>query len=68
MNKMNEKADQVFKFIISFNQLIYSERRMAYIIRCIDNKELSDSNSSENRNNEENGKKEDVERKEEEPA
>ena len=64
MNKMNEKADQVFKFIISFNQLIYSEKRMAYIIRCIDNKEVSDSNSSENRNNEENGKKEDADRKE----
>ena len=51
MDKMNEKADTSFKFIISFNQLIYSEKRIAYIIRCIDNKEMSDSNSSENRNN-----------------
>ena len=57
MDKMNEKAEQVFKFIISFNQLIYSEKRMAYIIRCIDNKEISDTNSSENRNNGNNGKK-----------
>jgi len=51
MDKMNERADQVFKFIISFNQLIYSERRTAYVIRCIDNKETADSKSSENRNN-----------------
>ena len=58
LDRMNERAEQVFKFIISFNQLVYNEKRVAYIIRCIDNKEISDSNSSGNRNNiEENGKK-----------
>ena len=51
MDKMNERADQVYKFIISFNQLIYSEKRTAYVIRCIDNKEVADSKSSDNRNN-----------------
>ena len=60
MNKLNERADQVFKFIISFNQLVYNEKRVAYIIRCIDNKEISDSNSSNNKNNgEEKEKKKD---------
>jgi len=51
MDKLNERADHIFRFIISFNQLIYSEKRIAYVIRCIDNKELSDSNSSQDRNN-----------------
>ena len=50
MDRMNERADQIFKFIISFNQLVYSEKKIAYIIRCIDNKEISDSNSSRNTN------------------
>jgi hypothetical protein len=39
MDKLNERADHIFRFIISFNQLIYSEKRIAYVIRCIDNKE-----------------------------
>ena len=56
MDKMNERADQIFRFIISFNQLVYSEKRIAYVIRCIDNKEISDSNSSENKDNK-NGKR-----------
>ena len=56
MDRMNERADQIFKFIISFNQLIYSEKKIAYIIRCIDNKEMADSNSSIN-NREQNEKR-----------
>ena len=56
MDKMNERADQIFRFIISFNQLVYSEKRIAYVIRCIDNKEISDSNTSLENNEKKNSK------------
>ena len=63
IDKMNERADQVYRFIISFNQLVYNEKRVSYIIRCIDNKEISDSNSSGNRGGlDEKGKKKDREK------
>ena len=53
LDKKRTSKDKFYKFIVSFNQLIYGEKRVAYIIRCIDNKEEVDSKSSgQNQENE----------------
>ena len=38
LDRKKSSNDKIYKFIVSFNQLIYGEKRVAYIIRCIDNK------------------------------
>ena len=53
LDKKKLLSDKIYKFIVSFNQLIYGEKRVAYIIRCIDNKEEADSKTSgQNQENE----------------
>ena len=56
LDRMNERTDQVFKFIISFFQIKYSDKKTGYVIRCIDNKESNDTEDSENNRNENNAK------------
>ena len=53
IDKESSTSDKNFKFIISFNQLNYGEKRVAYIIRCIDNKEGTESKSTRNNKNNE---------------
>jgi len=57
LDKKRSFSDKTFKFIVSFNQLIYGEKRVAYIIRCIDNKEEVDSKTSGNQDQETTRKK-----------
>ena len=52
LDRKKSSNDKIYKFIVSFNQLIYGEKRVAYIIRFIDNKEEAHSKSSGNQNNE----------------
>ena len=46
LDKKKSFGDKTYKFIVSFNQLNYGDKKVAYIIRCIDNKEGTDSKSS----------------------
>ena len=54
LDKKKTSNDRIYKFIVSFNQLNYGDKKVAYIIRCIDNKEGADSKSSSHQNQENN--------------
>ena len=54
LDKKKTSHDRTYKFIVSFNQLNYGDKKVAYIIRCIDNKEGADSKSSSHQNQENN--------------
>ena len=54
LDKKKTSNDRIYKFIVSFNQLNYGDKKVAYIIRCIDNKEGADSKSSSHQNKENN--------------
>ena len=54
LDKKKTSHDRTYKFIVSFNQLNYGDKKVAYIIRCIDNKEGADSKSSSHQNKENN--------------
>ena len=54
LDKKKTSHDRTYKFIVSFNQLNYGDKKVAYIIRCIDNKEDADSKSSSHQNQENN--------------
>ena len=54
LDKKKTSHDRTYKFIVSFNQLNYGDKKVAYIIRCIDNKEGADSKSSSHKNQENN--------------
>ena len=54
LDKKKTSNDRTYKFIVSFNQLNYGDKKVAYIIRCIDNKEGADSKSSSHQNQENN--------------
>ena len=54
LDKKKTSHDRTYKFIVSFNQLNYGDKKVAYILRCIDNKEGADSKSSSHQNQENN--------------
>jgi hypothetical protein len=54
LDKKKTSNDKTYKFIVSFNQLNYGDKKVAYIIRCIDNKEGGGSKSSSHQNQENN--------------
>ena len=57
LDKKKSPNEKIYKFIVSFNQLNYGDKKVAYIIRCIDNKEGTDSKSSSHQNKENNKNK-----------
>ena len=56
LDKKKTSNEKIYKFIVSFNQLNYGDKKVAYIIRCIDNKEGADSKSSSHQNQDHNNK------------
>ena len=47
LDKLNEGNEQVFKFVISFNQIIYGDGKFGYVVRLIDNKADMDLSSED---------------------
>ena len=47
LDKLNEGNEQVFKFVISFNQIIYGDGKFGYVVRRIDNKADMDLSSED---------------------
>ena len=48
LDKLNEGNDQIFKFVISFTQIKYADKKVAYLIRCIDNKDTFEESTNDN--------------------
>ena len=47
LDKLNEGNEQVFKFVISFNQIRYGDGKFGYVVRLIDNKADMDLSSED---------------------